>query len=174
LAQSQPTYNEASQRAQCGRRITQSFLGPRSVLTVHLILLNTTDFGLELEFIDDGLNVGPEDQSLWYYHQFLVLNLADPTSSRQIAPNLTVDERKSYLEREVTNIKDLLEDYPDIKGIYEALTEYAMALAQLDGQPLGSEKQIEVASWLDHLRKLDPKRDGRWHDLEKQLGLLRS
>ncbi|RGP63441.1 geranylgeranyl transferase type-2 subunit beta [Fusarium longipes] len=128
----------------------------------------------ELDFVGDGLNVGPEDQSLWYYHQFLVLNLADSTSSRQIAPNLTVDDRKSYLEREVTSIKDLLEDYPDIKGIYEALTEYTMALAHLDQKPLGPEKQIEVVSWLNHLRKIDPKRDGRWHDLEKQLGLLRS
>ncbi|KAF5235194.1 hypothetical protein FAUST_7247 [Fusarium austroamericanum] len=128
----------------------------------------------ELDLVDEGLNVGPEDESLWYYHQFLVLNLADSTSSRQIAPNLTTDDRKSYLEREMTNIKDLLEDYRNVKRIYEALAEYAMTLAQLSGQPLGSEEQIEVASWLSHLRKLDPKRNGRWHDLEKKLGLLHS
>lgn len=74
----------------------------------------------------------------------------------------------------MTNIKDLLEDYRNVKRIYEALAEYAMTLAQLSGQPLGSEEQIEVASWLSHLRKLDPKRNGRWHDLEKKLGLLHS
>ncbi|KAI1068645.1 hypothetical protein LB507_006623 [Fusarium sp. FIESC RH6] len=127
----------------------------------------------ELELVDEGLNVGPEDQSLWYYHQFLVLNLADSASSRQIAPNLAVNDRKLYIEREVTNIKDLLEDYRDVKCIYEALIEYAMALVQLIGQPLGIEKQSEVASWLDNLKKLDPMRNGRWHDLEKQLGLFR-
>ncbi|KAL4727544.1 Rab geranylgeranyltransferase [Fusarium chlamydosporum] len=128
----------------------------------------------ELELVDEGLNVGPDDQSLWYYHQFLVLNLADSTSSRQIAPNLTVDVRKSYIEREIINIKDLLEDYPDIKWIYEALIEYAMALAQLVGQSLEPQSKVEVASWLDVLKKLDPKRNGRWHDLEKQLGLSQS
>ncbi|KAM0549098.1 hypothetical protein ACHAPJ_009553 [Fusarium lateritium] len=125
----------------------------------------------ELELVRDALNVGPEDQSLWYYHQFLVLNLADPTSKRQIAPAVTVEERKSYIDREVTDIKDLLEDYVDIKWIYEALIEYAIAQTQLTGQPLESESKDEVASWLETLRKLDPKRNGRWTDLEKELGL---
>jgi geranylgeranyl transferase type-2 subunit alpha len=135
---------------------------------------NTTNLGTELELIRGGLNVGPEDQSLWYYHQFLVLNLADPTSSRQIAPNLTVEERKTYIDREVIDIKDLLEDYRDIKWIYEALIEYAIALSQLIGQPFEPETQNDVASWLENLRKLDPKRNGRWDDLEKELSSLRS
>ncbi|KAM0242093.1 hypothetical protein ACHAP5_007413 [Fusarium lateritium] len=128
----------------------------------------------ELELIRGGLNVGPEDQSLWYYHQFLVLNLADPTSSRQIAPKLTVEERKTYIDREVIDIKDLLEDYRDIKWIYEALVEYAIALAQLTGQRFEPETQNDVASWLENLRKLDPKRNGRWDDLEKELSSLQS
>ncbi|KAJ4269736.1 Rab geranylgeranyltransferase [Fusarium torreyae] len=125
----------------------------------------------ELELVRGALDVGPEDQSLWYYHQFLVLNLADPTSKRQIAPVLTVEERKSYIEREVTDIKDLLEDYVDIKWIYEALIEYAIAQTQITGQALESESEDDVASWLETLRKLDPKRNGRWSDLEKELGL---
>ncbi|KAF4961609.1 hypothetical protein FSARC_10138 [Fusarium sarcochroum] len=124
----------------------------------------------ELELVRDALNVGPEDQSLWYYHQFLVLNLADPTSKRQIAPVLTLEERKSYIDREVTDIKDLLEDYDDIKWIYQALIEYAIAQRQLTGQPFESESQSDVTSWLENLRKLDPKRNGRWSDLEKELG----
>jgi geranylgeranyl transferase type-2 subunit alpha len=136
------------------------------------ILLDIADSGSELELVDEGLDVGPEDQSLWYYHQFLVLNLADPTSSRQIAPNLTTDDRKSYIGREMAKMKDLLEDYRNTKRIYEALAEYAVALARLSGHPLESEEQIEVASWLNDLRKLDPKRNGRWHDLETQLDLL--
>lgn len=133
---------------------------------------NATNLGTELELIRGGLNVGPEDQSLWYYHQFLVLNLADPTSSRQIAPNLTVEERKSYIDREVVDIKDLLEDYRDIKWIYEALVEYAIVLSQLIGQPFEPETQNDVASWVENLRKLDPKRNGRWDDLEKELSSL--
>ncbi|KAM0419001.1 hypothetical protein ACHAPT_012052 [Fusarium lateritium] len=125
----------------------------------------------ELDLVRDALNVGPEDQSLWYYHQFLVLNLADLSGSRQIAPSLTVDQRKSYIDREVTDIKDLLEDYADIKWIYEALIEYAVALSRLTSQGLESEYQSDVASWLGKLRELDPMRNGRWADLEKQLGL---
>ncbi|KAF5673054.1 geranylgeranyl transferase type-2 subunit beta [Fusarium heterosporum] len=127
----------------------------------------------ELELIRNGLNVGPEDQSLWYYHQFLVLNLANPTSNHQIAPGLTVEERKSYIDSEVIDIKDLLEDYRDIKWIYEALIEYSIARAQLTEQSFESESQIDVVSWLEHLKKLDPKRNGRWDDLEKELSLLR-
>ncbi|KAM5345593.1 hypothetical protein ACJ41O_011454 [Fusarium nematophilum] len=125
----------------------------------------------ELGIIREALNVGPEDQSLWYYHQFLVLNLADPTGSRQIAQALTVDERKSYIEREVVEIKDLLEDYRNIKWIYEALIEYVVALGQLTGQALDSEERSDVASWLEKLRELDPMRNGRWGDLGKELGL---
>ncbi|KAL2687556.1 hypothetical protein Neosp_005117 [[Neocosmospora] mangrovei] len=125
----------------------------------------------ELDLVRDALNVGPEDQSLWYYHQFLVLNLADPAGSRQIAPSLTVDQRKSYIDSEVTDIKDLLEDYADIKWIYEALIEYAVALNQLTGNSPESEYKKDVASWLVKLRELDPMRKGRWADLEKQLGL---
>ncbi|RBQ66518.1 hypothetical protein FVER14953_11391 [Fusarium verticillioides] len=79
----------------------------------------------EIEIIREALNVGPEDQSLWYYHQFLVLNLANSSSSRQIAPNLTMEERKSYIDDEITEIKDLLQDYKDIKWIYEALIDHS-------------------------------------------------
>ncbi|RKK94787.1 hypothetical protein BFJ68_g15040 [Fusarium oxysporum] len=100
-----------------------------------------------------------------------VLNLANPSSSRQIAPNLTVEERKSYIDDEVTEIKDLLQDYKDIKWIYEALIEYAIALNQLTGQPFEPESRSDVTSWLQTLRKLDPKRNGRWSNLEKDLGL---
>ncbi|KAF5587174.1 geranylgeranyl transferase type-2 subunit beta [Fusarium subglutinans] len=125
----------------------------------------------EIEIIREALNVGPEDQSLWYYNQFLVLNLANPSSSRQIAPNLTMEERKSYIDDEITEIKDLLQDYKDIKWIYEALIEYEIALSELTGQPFEPESRSDVISWLQILRELDPKRNGRWSDLEKDLGL---
>ncbi|KAF4977535.1 hypothetical protein FZEAL_5969 [Fusarium zealandicum] len=127
---------------------------------------------LELDLVREALNVGPEDQSLWYYHQFLVLNLAHPAGNRQIAPSLTLDQRISYVDREIVDIKDLLEDYNDIKWIYEALIEYTVARGQLTSQALESEDQSDVASWLTRLRELDPMRNGRWGDLEKELGLV--
>lgn len=82
-----------------------------------------------------------------------------------------MDERKSYILREIVDIKDLLEDYDDIKWIYEALVEYTTALWQLTGQVREQQEQRDVGAWLARLRELDPMRNGRWNDLETQLEL---
>ncbi|KAK7416575.1 Rab geranylgeranyltransferase [Neonectria magnoliae] len=128
----------------------------------------------ELDLVREALNVGPEDQSLWFYHQYLVLNLVGQTGISLIAPKLTIDERKAYILHEIVDIKDLLEDYADIKWIYEALVEYTTALWQLTGQAREDEEQRDVAQWLGRLRALDPMRNGRWVDLETQLNLASS
>ncbi|KAI5456280.1 hypothetical protein BGZ63DRAFT_90218 [Mariannaea sp. PMI_226] len=125
----------------------------------------------ELNLVREALNVGPEDQSLWFYHQYLILNLARAGDSLSIAPHLTVDERKAYILREIVDIKDLLEDYTDIKWIYEALIEYTTALWKLNGDKRENEEKRDVAAWLSTLRALDPMRNGRWNDLEKQLDM---
>ncbi|KAG9257652.1 uncharacterized protein F5Z01DRAFT_408913 [Emericellopsis atlantica] len=119
----------------------------------------------ELAFIRDGLNVGPEDQSLWFYHQFLASNIIDDACSQTIAPALSVDQRRSYIEREIDEIKDLLEDYTDVKWIYEALIQYTQSLSRLGQQA----KPTELKDWLAQLKSLDPQRTGRWNDLEAQL-----
>lgn len=126
-------------------------------------------FRTELSIAREGLNVGPEDQSLWFYHQFLVSNIIDKPTPRTIAPNLTEAERRSYIESEIEEIKDLLEDYEDIKWIYEALVQYSIALSTSQGKVQASPESW--APWLKKLRELDPQRDGRWTDLEKQLGI---
>lgn len=82
-----------------------------------------------------------------------------------------MDERKSYILREIVDIKDLLEDYDDIKWIYEALVEYTTALWQLTDQVREQQEQRDVGVWLARLRELDPMRNGRWNDLETQLDL---
>ncbi|KAH6888746.1 hypothetical protein B0T10DRAFT_488882 [Thelonectria olida] len=125
----------------------------------------------ELEQVRECLNVDPEDQSLWFYHQYLVLNLAQIDSNSSIAPHLTLDERKDYILREIVDIKDLLEDWQDVKWIYEALVEYTVAIWQLNGQKQQDEERNDVVNWLGKLRKLDPMRSGRWNDWEKQLDL---
>lgn len=126
---------------------------------------------VELNIIREALNVGPEDQSLWYYHQFLVLSLVERADRSAIAPHLTTEQRKSYIDRELDDIKDLLEDYVDIKWIYEALIEYTAAVSQITGQPLDQDQQQDIAQWLQKLVKLDPMRNGRWDDLRKELGI---
>ncbi|KAK6844151.1 protein prenylyltransferase [Apiospora arundinis] len=130
----------------------------------------------ELELAREGLNVGPEDQSLWYYHQFLMDQITTLSVSKEdadakglIAPNLSLADRKEFIDREVAEIKDLLEDYEDVKLIYEALLEYAMAYRAMSASDGETANQDEMMAWLAKLRKLDPLRQGRWDDLEKSL-----
>ena len=117
------------------------------------------------------MNVGPEDQSLWYYLQYLMLNVIDPHQSTCFIPNLATEARAKFISLTIDNIRDLLEDYTDIKWIYESLIEYTVTLAKVYERSLSAEERSEVAGWLHTLRSLDPKRNGRWADLEKELSL---
>ncbi|KAI2777581.1 protein prenylyltransferase [Daldinia loculata] len=117
----------------------------------------------ELDLVREALNVGPEDQSLWYYHQYMVSQIVNRADKPTIAPALTVAERVTYVKKEIDNIKDLLEDYEDVKWIYESLLEYTIALKGL------GEQVEDPAKWLAKVRALDPMRAGRWDDVEKQL-----
>ncbi|KAI0171675.1 protein prenylyltransferase [Hypoxylon sp. FL1284] len=124
----------------------------------------------ELGIIGDALNVGPEDQSLWYYHQYIISQIVGHPSIPTIVPALAIAERAAYVRREIDNIKDLLEDYEDIKSIYEALLEYSLVLKGL-GEHGRSESDEDPRQWLVKVRMLDPMRAGRWDDVEKQLTL---
>lgn len=126
----------------------------------------------ELSVVWEALNVGPEDQSLWFYHQFLMLQIVDNGNQQTITPALTVDERAAYLRREINDIKDLLEDYDDIKWIYEALLECTLALERVEQR---AERDVDGVSclktWLAKVRALDSMRAGRWDDVERRIGL---
>ncbi|KAL2256269.1 hypothetical protein VTK26DRAFT_1913 [Humicola hyalothermophila] len=134
----------------------------------------------ELAQIREALNVGPEDQSLWYYHQFLMLDLvtlppdspASASASASIAPALTVEERAGYVAREIDEIRDLLEDYPDMKLVYEALFDYTLYLCRLQGRRPDAAERADLVAWLGKLKELDPMRRGRWADLERECGLI--
>lgn len=127
----------------------------------------------ELALIRDALNVGPEDQSLWHYHQFLMLDLIEYVGRPTITRSLTVEERVSYITREIVDIKDLLEDYDDCKLIYEKLMDYTIALSSLEERQPSSDEKTELRTWLSKLRELDPMRSGRWDDVERNLALAR-
>ena len=123
----------------------------------------------ELGLVREALNVGPEDQSLWFYHQFLMLSLTDYIGHPTITPGLAREERMTYMAREMDGMRDLLEDYDDVKWIYEALLEYTLAVAKMDGErPLENAERADTKAWLDKLRQLDPKRSGRWDDIEAE------
>jgi geranylgeranyl transferase type-2 subunit alpha len=108
---------------------------------------------------------------LWYYHQFLVLNLVQPDKHPAMTPGFTTQDRATYLTREIDEIKELLEDYDDVKLIYEALFEYTLYLCQLEGRQPNADERADLVVWLAKLRQLDPMRNGRWADLERDLGL---
>ncbi|KAK4166744.1 geranylgeranyl transferase type-2 subunit alpha [Cladorrhinum sp. PSN259] len=126
----------------------------------------------ELNMIRDALNVGPEDQSLWYYHQFLVLNIVTTVGRPTITPAFTLEERISYVSREIEEIKDLLEDYEDVQLIYEALVDYTLYLSRLEERKPTEEEREDLVSWVGQLKELDPMRNGRWADLERDQGLV--
>ncbi|KAI0966111.1 hypothetical protein F4678DRAFT_307483 [Xylaria arbuscula] len=120
----------------------------------------------ELNLVQEALNVGPEDQSLWYYHRYLMSQVFGSEGVPTIAPNLTTEQRISHLEREIEFIKDLLEDFEDIKWPYEALLEYTLASRNLQ---LGTGQDDDPILWLSKLRKLDAMQTGRWNDVERDI-----
>ena len=135
------------------------------------ILSRGIDIPTELELIHGAVNVGPEDQSLWYYHQFLLQNLVSRDERESVVPNLGTAERVSYIRAEIEEIKDLLEDYDDIKWIYEELMGCTLAAAEVEEREMNEEEKGEMREWLGKLKGLDPMRKGRWDDEEKRYGL---
>lgn len=148
----------------------------RSQLIPRLLNERSADVNARRLFLDEeiltvheALNVGPEDQSLWYYHQYLVHAIIGADGQGLIVHNLSAQDRQRYLEAEVNFMKDLLQDYLDVKWIYEALIECTLAANTLRTDAQQQMKQPQVADWLEKLRELDTKRSGRWDELEKQM-----
>lgn len=125
----------------------------------------------EFELIQHALT-DPNDQSLWFYHQFLMSTLS-PGNPRDaaIVLDLTNQDRLQYIEQELDNIREMLEDWDGCKWIYQALLQYtAVYLKKIEG---GNKAvtTLEMRNWLSNLRRLDSLRKGRWNDLEKGLDL---
>lgn len=111
--------------------------------------------------------MGPEDQSLWYYHQYLLLDLdGSGKDGSVVTTHFSSEERVSYVRRRIDEIKDLLQDYNDIKWIYHALMEATTSLARLEQRDATSEEKTEIKLWLAKVRALDPMRSNRWHDMQ--------
>jgi len=85
-----------------------------------------------------------------------------------MAPELSDDERLSYVKAEQEFIEDLLEDAEDSKWVYQALMECALIEAKLTGV-LSADVKSKIRAWLVKLKELDPLRSGRWADTEQSL-----
>ncbi|GAP92830.1 putative geranylgeranyl transferase type-2 subunit alpha [Rosellinia necatrix] len=123
----------------------------------------------EMSQVQEALNVGPEDQSLWYYHRYLMSQVIGSEGKPIITPNLTVAQKISYLDLEIEFIKDLLQDFPNLKWPYEALLEYTFALCKLQPGAASEGEEKDPNFWLAKLRKLDAMQAGRWNDVERDI-----
>lgn len=94
------------------------------------------------------------------------MSTLDPiTSNSTMAPNLSTEDRLRYVGEEQDFIRELLEDTDDCKWIYQGLMELAFLEAKLRDIPISEEQKVEVMTWLERLKTLDPLRKGRWDDL---------
>lgn len=125
----------------------------------------------ELMLICEAINTDPFDQSLWFYHQYLmsVISPSCPESER-IVLDLSNNERQKYYEHEMEYIREILEDEADCKWIYEGLLYLASVYLEAEGRAATFPTQ-DMRFWLEELKRLDPLRKGRWDDVAKQLKL---
>ncbi len=125
----------------------------------------------ELSLICEAINTDPFDQSIWFYHQYLMSTIS-PSCARGncIVQDLSNGERQKYYEKEMEYIQEILEDETDCKWIYEGLLGLAEAYLELDAGTLAFTTK-DMKTWLAELKRLDTLRRGRWDDLERRLQL---
>lgn len=137
-----------------------------SFLHLHTVLTTTS----ELELIKEALYTDPYDQSLWFYHSYLMCTFDPRLANGSIAPNLTDDCRLTYIVQALEVMQDLRECAEDCKWVYQALLQYTTLEHFLKNEPLTAVRG-QLTEWLKELRQLDPLREGRWTDLRRTFGL---
>ena len=146
----------------------RNFLDKGTLLCWHQILHDTNP-SLELELIQRGLWTDSNDQSLWFYHQYLMCTFDPECASKSMAPFLTTDEKLTYVTKELANLLDMLDGAEDCNWIYKALIQLCTCHRALNNAWPVREGQIQ--DWIAQVRMLDPLRKGRWNDLEQSLQL---
>ena len=127
-----------------------------------------------MTLIQEALYTDPYDQSIWFYHSFLItaFSASAALSASSIAPNLTPSERATHLDAQVDVVREMLEGAEDCKWIFQALVELATTQRRdAERWPEGVTTQ-DIKGWMDELEKLDPLRKGRWRDVRTGLGAL--
>ena len=122
----------------------------------------------ELELVQRALS-DPSDQSLWFYHQYLMCTFDPSYAAQSMAPNLTTEQRLGYIAGEIENLVDMLEFDEDCKWIYKSLIGLSILHNNLSQQ--SPHRKDQLRDWVLKLKRLDPLRKGRWDDLEQSLSL---
>ncbi len=108
----------------------------------------------------------PYDQSVWFYHQYLMTNLTDVARPATIVPHLPADERIRCITQRLDSIEEFLDGGEDCKWAYIASIDATMAICQLQKRQPDQREGERLRRWMAEIRKLDPLRAGRWADLE--------
>ncbi|TKA61303.1 hypothetical protein B0A49_09577 [Cryomyces minteri] len=135
----------------------------------------------EFELVRRGLWTDPYDQSLWFYHDYL-MSIMSPSvpAEAAIVLDLTDEDRRERLRGERDSVEEMLEGAEDCKWIYQALLQctaqyLGLAVKVKNGDIKHNAPDPEVKNnmrvWLEQLKTLDPLRMGRWDDLHNALQL---
>ncbi|KAI4278748.1 MAG: hypothetical protein LQ337_000792 [Flavoplaca oasis] len=130
----------------------------------------TTKMIEKLELVQRALWADPDskDQSLWFYHQYLISNFKpSPTGNESVMLDLSNEDKLVYLKTQVEDLLEMLQGAETSKWIYQRLIELSIMSKSLDGRwPV---KVADLEAWISKLLELDPLRKGRWQDLRKQM-----
>lgn len=137
-------------------------------------------FDAELSFLKNALMLDPYDQSLWYYHEYLMSLILSSGGNEKGQPDshapakhwvsFSNHDREEYLKLELEEIKELLEDpnVHDCKWVYFHLLLYVHEYLEIEaGNRLITTQ--EMTAYFTNLKRLDPLRSRRWQDWEQKM-----
>ena len=123
----------------------------------------------ELKLVQRALWADPDskDQSLWFYHQYLISNFEARTEVNVISPDLPVSEKLENIRDQIENLIEMLEGAETCKWIHQRLIDLAFMSKAMTREWPAEFSAVEM--WVDRLLQFDPLRKGRWLDLKEQI-----
>ncbi|KAL8880275.1 MAG: hypothetical protein Q9198_002287, partial [Flavoplaca austrocitrina] len=97
----------------------------------------TTKMIEKLELIQRALWADPDskDQSLWFYHQYLISNFRlGSTHDQSLMIDLSNEDKLVYLKTQVEDLLEMLQGAETSKWIYQRLIELSIMSKSLDGR----------------------------------------